>query len=57
MSIRNPWFRRVLVVLALALPATAYAASRLQASACDSCPMGPCGMGSACPYCAHHATR
>jgi hypothetical protein len=51
MPIRKPWFRRVLIVLALALPATAYAATRLQASSCDGCPLGP-----ACPF-AHHATR
>jgi hypothetical protein len=58
MSIRKPWFRRILVVLALALPATAYAANRLNAaSSCASCPMGDCGMGSACPYCAHHTAR
>jgi hypothetical protein len=51
MSIRHPWFRRTLVVLALALPATAYAASRLRASSCEGCPMGP-----SCPF-AHHADR
>ncbi len=38
------WLRRAIIVLALAIPAAAYAADRLQASSsccpCPSCPFG-----------------
>ena len=45
---KKAWLRRVLIVLALAVPATAYAADRLQASGCDDCPSCPCPCGG-CP--------
>jgi hypothetical protein len=37
------WLRRALIVLVLAIPASAYAAHRLQSSGCD-CPVCPFGL-------------
>ena len=48
---KKTWVRRLLVVLALALPATAYAATKLHSSCSESCPLG-----EHCPFC-HHGHR
>ena len=41
------WIRRLLVLAALAIPATAYAAVKLGAAACDDCPV----RCESCPHC------
>ncbi len=48
--LKNPWFRRVLIVLSLAIPAAAYAATKEPAAkSCSSCPCGACPSCDDCP--------